>query len=244
MIEELAKALEPKGIKLKPLARNPVDRVWGTRAPGAAARRPSIPHPLKYAGKPAEQKIAELQATLRKDGAGRGHPDAARFDRLAVQHPRLRRGAQSGGAGVRDRAGERQAGAVHRSAPRSAPRPRRIWPALAKISEPAALERRLAALKKAGKRIRLDPGDGRELVLPQAQGRQGAHRARAPIPACCPRRARTPPRSRARAPPTSATAPRVARFLAWLDREAPTGSARRDRAPRASSRPCAARRRR
>ena len=39
MIEELAKTLAPKGIKLKPLASNPVDRVWGRERPAAAAGR-------------------------------------------------------------------------------------------------------------------------------------------------------------------------------------------------------------
>src|SRR5207253_1935301 len=66
MIEDLAKTLGPKGIKLKALAGNPVDRVWGRERP-APPQGPVIPHPMRYAGKAAEQKIAELQAALRKD---------------------------------------------------------------------------------------------------------------------------------------------------------------------------------
>ena len=104
MIEELAKALEPKGIKLKALPRNLVDRIWGRERP-APPQGSVVLHPTRYAGKPAEQKIAELQAALRKEGEDAVDPHAARFHRLAAQHPRLGRGAQSRGAGLRDRAG-------------------------------------------------------------------------------------------------------------------------------------------
>ncbi len=62
-IEDLAKALKPRGIKLRALATNLVDRVWGRERPGPA-RGAVVPHAMKYAGKAAEQKIAELQAAL------------------------------------------------------------------------------------------------------------------------------------------------------------------------------------
>ena len=112
-IEELAKAVGEKGIKLKPLARNPVDRAWGKARP-APPKGPVVPHALKYAGKPADQKISELQATPAQGRPGRRGADAARFDRLAVQHPRLGRSAQSRRAGVRHRACHRQARVVRR----------------------------------------------------------------------------------------------------------------------------------
>ena len=66
-IEELEKILAPKGIALTPLAQNPVDAVWGSDRP-APPTGEVVPHPARYAGTPAEQKIAELQATLRKAG--------------------------------------------------------------------------------------------------------------------------------------------------------------------------------
>jgi Xaa-Pro aminopeptidase len=67
MIEELAKALEPKGIGLKALPKNPVDKIWRKERP-APPCAPVVPHALEYAGKPAKQKLAELRATLRKEG--------------------------------------------------------------------------------------------------------------------------------------------------------------------------------
>ena len=55
----MKEALEKKGIGLKPLARNPVDAVWG-RARPAPPLGAVTPHPLKYAGKGAVEKITEI----------------------------------------------------------------------------------------------------------------------------------------------------------------------------------------
>ena len=67
-IEELGEALAAKAIKLKALAKNPVDHIWG-RARPAPPQGPVTPHALVYAGKPAQEKISELQAGLRRDNA-------------------------------------------------------------------------------------------------------------------------------------------------------------------------------
>ena len=142
MVEELARRWSPRASSSRRCPGTP-----STASGAASARRrrraPSSPTRRKYAGKPAEQKIAELQAALRKEGEDAVDPDAAGFHRLAAQHPRLGRGAQSGGAGVRDRAGQRQAGALHRPGQGRARRPRRHLAKLAKISAPDALEERL-----------------------------------------------------------------------------------------------------
>ena len=66
-LEDLAKSLAAKKIELKPLAMNLVDRVWGRERP-PPPQGDVIAHPIKYAGKAAEEKLAELQAALRKDG--------------------------------------------------------------------------------------------------------------------------------------------------------------------------------
>ena len=207
MIEELAKVAGAQGHQAQGAAAIP-----STASGGASARRrrraPSSPTRMKYAGKPAEQKIAELQAALRKEGEDaviltlpdsiawllniRGsdvahNPVALAFAivpasgkaELFIDPAKIGRGGQ---------------GAPAPSSPRSASR--------------QALERAARRRSKARPSASASIRHGGELVLPQAQGRQGTHRARRPIPACCPRRARTPPRSRARAPPTSATARR------------------------------------
>ncbi len=66
-IERLTEALADRNIKLKPLARNPVDRLWGAERPPAPMGKVR-PHPLKYAGRAAEDKIAEIQKALKADG--------------------------------------------------------------------------------------------------------------------------------------------------------------------------------
>src|SRR5690606_31612353 len=51
----------------KPTKRNLVDRVWGNERP-APPMAPVVPHPMKYAGRSIEQKIAAVQKTLQEAG--------------------------------------------------------------------------------------------------------------------------------------------------------------------------------
>ena len=66
-IERLTEALAPAEIKLKAVSRNPVDRIWGRDRPAPPLEPVSV-HPLKYAGRPATDKIADIQARLKQDG--------------------------------------------------------------------------------------------------------------------------------------------------------------------------------
>jgi Xaa-Pro aminopeptidase len=220
-IEELAKAVGEKGIKLKPLARNPVDRVWGKARP-APPKGPVVPHALKYAGKPADQKISELQATLRKDGQDavvltlpdsiawlfniRGsdvahNPVALAFAILPVTgKPELFVDSAKIGAEAK----------AH------------LAP-LAKISAPAALEARLAALKKAGKRVRLDPATAAFSFFRKLKG--GKTRVvRASDPCILPKARKNAAEIKGARSAQKRDGAAMVRFLAWLDREGPKGS--------------------
>ncbi|MCH9765739.1 MAG: aminopeptidase P family protein [Alphaproteobacteria bacterium] len=66
--ERMNRELAAASIRMKPLARNLVDQVWGIDRPVDAAQ-PITVQPLKYAGEPAEDKIARVQATLKDSGA-------------------------------------------------------------------------------------------------------------------------------------------------------------------------------
>jgi Xaa-Pro aminopeptidase len=66
-VEALERRLAAKDIKLKPVARNLVDIVWGTERPDAPTA-PVIIQPLMLAGESAEDKIAGIQARLKTDG--------------------------------------------------------------------------------------------------------------------------------------------------------------------------------
>ena len=66
-IRRLETQISRKGLKLKPLSRNPVDRAWGKDRP-APPRNPVLLHPLKKAGRAALKKIADVQKRLQADG--------------------------------------------------------------------------------------------------------------------------------------------------------------------------------
>jgi len=66
-IERLTEALAPKGLVLKAVPRNPVDRIWGKARPAAPAGS-ILPHPERYAGQSAAEKIAAVQKRLAADG--------------------------------------------------------------------------------------------------------------------------------------------------------------------------------
>ena len=113
-VDDLAEELASQRIKLKPLAGNLVDRLWGRQRP-PPPQGAVVVHPVKYAGKSAEDKLGRDPGRPEEGRAGCRRAHLPAVDLLASQHPRLRRGPQSGGAGVRHRAGERQSRAVHRS---------------------------------------------------------------------------------------------------------------------------------
>jgi Xaa-Pro aminopeptidase len=66
-IERLTESLSKAGLRLEPLASNPIDRLWRDRPPPPSA--PLVPHGLKFSGRSAKDKIAELQETLVRDKA-------------------------------------------------------------------------------------------------------------------------------------------------------------------------------
>ncbi|MGI9407407.1 MAG: aminopeptidase P family protein [Hyphomicrobiaceae bacterium] len=65
-IERLEQALERKGIAVVPVDANLIDRVWDDRP--APPQNPVQLHGLDYAGRLAEEKVADLQEQLRDAG--------------------------------------------------------------------------------------------------------------------------------------------------------------------------------
>ena len=66
-VERLTAALKAKDIKLRPVARNLVDRLWGRERPTPPMSPVSV-QPLKLAGRSAQDKITDIQARLKADG--------------------------------------------------------------------------------------------------------------------------------------------------------------------------------
>lgn len=66
-IERLTETLSKAGIKLQPVATNPIDALWQERP--AVPSAPVVPHAPEYAGRSAHDKIGDVQAVLREEGA-------------------------------------------------------------------------------------------------------------------------------------------------------------------------------
>src|SRR4051794_33680088 len=64
--EAALKRLEASGATLVPLPANPLDAIWSDRP--APPMAPAVPHPLRYAGQPAEEKRAAAAKALREAG--------------------------------------------------------------------------------------------------------------------------------------------------------------------------------
>ena len=133
-----------------------------------------------------------------------------------------RRGAQSRGAGFRDCAGERQAGALHRPGQDRA-RGQGASAPLAKIGEPA--DSRAPPDGAQGHEQAHPPRSehGVGLVLPQAAGRKGTHRAWRRDPCLLPKARKNAAEIKGARSAHKRDGAAVVRFLAWLDREAPAG---------------------
>jgi Xaa-Pro aminopeptidase len=68
-IERLRGQLEPKGIRLRALRRNPVDRLWSNDRPAPPSGQVTA-HPIKFSGLATADKLAQIRTTLQQDGQG------------------------------------------------------------------------------------------------------------------------------------------------------------------------------
>ena len=217
-IERLTDALSDRKITLKPLSRNPVDRIWGADRPAAPAGDVR-PHPLKYAGRSAEEKIAALQKGLKAEqqdavvltlpdsiawlfnirGSDVAHnPVPLAFAIVPVSgKPELFIAREKLGAEARK----------HLS--------------FARVSDPASLGDRLARLKTAGKRVRLDPETASWWFARQLGGPRRIVRGQDPC--ILPKALKNAVEIKGARAAHLRDGAAIGRFLAWLDREAPGG---------------------
>jgi Xaa-Pro aminopeptidase len=220
MVEDLAKTLQPKGIKLKPLATNPVDRAWGRERP-APPKGPVIPQAMKYSGKSAEQKIAELQAALRKENQDTvvlTLPDSIAW-LLNIRGSDVAHNPVALAFTIVPASGKPE---LFIDPAKIGPEAKAHLAGLAKVSEPGALERRLAVLKGQGKRIRLDPGSASSWFFRKLSGGK-ARVVRASDPCLLPKARKNATEIKGARTAHKRDGAAVARFLAWLDREAVDG---------------------
>jgi Xaa-Pro aminopeptidase len=219
-VERLTEALAPKRIKLKTLRRNPVDLLWDRDRPAPPAG-PVKPHPLKYAGTEAAEKIAELQKRLKSDGQ-----DAAVLtlsDSIAwlfnIRGADVPHNPITLAFAVIPAQGK----------PELFLRPEKVIAAeakahltpVAKIRDPRALPERLSALRAAKKRVRLDPDTAAWWFARALGGPRRINRGADPCLLAKARKNAMEIRGARAAHVRDGAA--MAHFLAWLDREVAGG---------------------
>ncbi len=139
---------------MKPV-RNPVDRAWGKERP-APPTGPVILHPVKKAGRTAEKKIADVQKRLQADG--QAHAVLTLPDSLCwlfnIRGSDIAHNPVALAFAIVPANGKPE---LFIDGAKLSKDVRRELETVAKISEPEALTARIAALKAAGKPVRLDP---------------------------------------------------------------------------------------
>ncbi len=218
--EKLAKACAAAGASLVPAEPNPIDAVWTDRPPpplGAVAL-----HDLRFAGEDAAAKLARIRAELAK----------ARADALVV----------SDAHAVAWTFNIRGADVAHTPLPLAfAIVPKDERPALyvdgrklanavrdrleqlADVREPSALDGDLAALAAAGRTVRLDQGTAAD-ALARIVREAGGKIKRGADPIALMKAVKNAVEIDGARAAHRRDGAAVARFLAWLDREAPRGT--------------------
>lgn len=218
-IERLTATLDKAGIKLKPVDTNPIDTLWKDRPEAPAA--PVAPHPLKFAGRSAEDKIGDVQALLKKEKADavlltmldsiawlfniRGGdisyiPVALAYALVPAKgHPTLFIDPVKIGDNVR-----------------------RGLEAFTDIAKPSTLEKKLKALGKTKARVRLDP-ETTPVRYAQILAKAGAKIVSGVDPCVLPKAIKNAVEIRGARVAHKRDGAAMVRFLAWLDETAASG---------------------
>jgi len=215
-LEDLDAALAAKGIKLQALARNPIDRIWGRDRPPPPTG-PVLAQALTYAGKPAHEKLAELQDTLRRDRADAvvlTQPDSIAW-LFNIRGSDVAHNPVPLAFAVVSVAGKPELFIDKAKIGREA---RAHLAPLAKLSAPTLLASRLAALKAAGKRVRLDPNTAANWFFRKLKGGKGRI-VRGVDPCLLPKARKNAAEIAGARAAHKRDGAVMARFLAWLDRE-------------------------
>lgn len=218
-VDRLSGALADKKIRLKPVSGNLVDCIWGKSRP-APPMAEVIPHPLAAAGQPAAEKISALQKQLA--AAGQDALLLTATDSIAwlfnVRGADVPHTPVALAFAIVPRTGKPE---LFIAAEKIGAAAKAHLAPLARISPPEALDTRLAELRAAGKTVRLNPNAAAYAFERKLGGKSKVIRAPDPVTGL-----------KARKNPIEIAGARaahlrdgiaMARFLAWLDREAPKG---------------------
>jgi len=219
-VERLEAVLAPRGIKLVPTPRNLVDRVWG-RARPLPPQDPIFVHPQKFAGRSAQDKIADIQKRLKAD-----KQDAVVLtlsDSVAwafnIRGSDIPHTPVALAFAIVPANGKPE---LYVASEKLEPAVRAHLEAFAKIAPPKALAERLKALREAGKRVRLDPNTAGYAFARALGGMKKIARGSDPTLALKAIKNATEIKGARAAHLRDGLA--VTRFLAWLDDAAASGA--------------------
>ncbi|NOT70637.1 MAG: aminopeptidase P family protein [Hyphomicrobium sp.] len=215
----LTAALDAKGIKLKPLPKNPIDVLWGKLRPAPPAA-PVIPHPLELAGKSAAEKIADIQKRLKDDGQ---HavlltlPDSICW-LFNIRGSDVAHNPVALAFAIVPSSGKAELFIAPEKIDAAA---RAHLSPVAKLSAPDQLPVRIKALRDAEKLVRLDP-DTAAAWFERALGSKSISRGQDPC--ILPKAIKTPAEIQGTRDAHLRDGAAVVRFLAWLEGAVASGS--------------------
>ena len=215
-VERLETALKAKGIELRPASRNLVDRVWGRDRPAAPFNQVTV-HPVKLAGKSAPDKIADIQRRLKADSHDAviltlSDSIAWAFNIRGADIPHI---PVALAFAVVPQSGRPELFVAPEKIDAAA---RAHLEAFAKLSPPQALADHIKALRKAKKRVRLDPNTAGYWFAHALGGVR--HIERGPDPCLVLKAVKTAAEIKGARAAHVRDGGAVVRFLGWLDRQA------------------------
>lgn len=217
-IERLKAALEPKGFSLKPLPRNLVDKAWGKERPAAPANPVEV-HEKRYAGRSSEDKLQEIQERLKQDGQSAvvlTMPDSIAWA-FNIRGSDISHNPVALAYAIVPVKGKAD---LFLSPKRASKELKAHLAPVARLREPSQLAERIAALKGGKTCFRLDPA-GAAYWFARKLGKKAWVAGTDPCLLLKAVKNTTEISGTRRAHQRDGVA--LARFLAWLDREAPGG---------------------
>ncbi|MGC8475534.1 MAG: M24 family metallopeptidase [Acetobacteraceae bacterium] len=198
------------GLTLRPVAANPIDALWTDRP--APPRAPAVVHPLRYAGREAAAKRADIAAALARDGQ-----DAAVLtDPASIAWLLNLRGGDLAfvpvalGFAIIDRAGRVR---LFMEPDKLGPETRAALGNDVTAEPPAALEGALRAL--SGRTVRVDPQTA-PVWFADTLRAAGARVADAADPCALPKAVKNPTEQAGARAAHASDAVALIRFLHWL----------------------------
>ncbi len=215
-IEQLKQQVEDNGFTLKAVARNPIDRVWGSERP-AGPSGPIVVQPIERAGRAPAEKIAELQKALKAaghDAVVLTAPDSICWllnirGSDVAHNPIVLAYAIVPVSGKPD---------LFVAPAKLTPQVKSHLSPLVKLRAPEALEEALATLKSSQKTVRLAPGASWWLYKKLGGGNSQAKRIKKAVDPCTdPKAIKNSAEIEGARAAHIRDGAAVTRFLAWFD---------------------------